>query len=849
MKETADTDADRRESASGLEMEDEAALGFEHTLMYGRYSKDLGQFAKTESKRLRAVEKQRRDDDKQRRKELLYYRGKWSRRAGRTFGVLWRNTFARLGEDWVFLCVLGVLMALISFVMDYGIAMCNRARIWLYRDLTTHPVLQYISWVTLPIALILFSAGFVQIVSRSAIGSGIPEMKTILRGVPLGEYLTFRTLVAKVVGLTACLGSGMPLGKEGPFVHIASIVATLLTKLITSFKGIYENESRNSEMLAAACAVGVACSFAAPIGGVLFSIEVTSVYFAVRNYWRGFFAAVCGAMVFRLLSVWFQDEETITALFKTDFKVDFPFDPQELFVFALIGVATGLMGALYVWVHRKYVMFMRQNMCMKSFLRQNRFLYPFFVALMVSSVTFPLGVGQFLAADQTTHDQVLDLFSNFTWSSDNLEIDQAEVVAHWTNPYTNFYINLCIYIGVTMCTAVVASTLPVPAGTFIPVFKMGAAFGRLVGECMANLFPRGFRYGHHISPILPGGYAIVGAAALAGSVTNTISTSVIVFELTGQITHILPVMIAVLISNAVSQLLQPSIYDSIIQIKKLPYLPDIVTSTHAYSVYVEDFMVREVKYIWHGITYRQVRDILRENKKLSSVPLVDSPESMVLLGSVRRKQLVVQLETHLGRDRRMEVVARWQRAAQRIQLAKHNHNWKALVQLAKGEQVDAAREERRATLSAQLAPELPDDERERRRIDDEDDVVGVSGARVAHIESAADFGDVSPPAPERLERRPSRFAVTPVPSEEAGGAAAAPAAAPGADRNVRRLPALAAEAHSEEDGLVLAEVGQSAEHCVGWELCHRHRLQRRKVSRAAETRPTTQFTYIGCGPP
>ena len=36
----------------------------------------------------------------------------------------------------------------------------------------------------------------------------------------------------------------------------------------------------------------------------------------------------------------------------------------------------------------------------------SRFLYPFFVALMVSSVTFPLGMGQFIAADQTTHDQV-----------------------------------------------------------------------------------------------------------------------------------------------------------------------------------------------------------------------------------------------------------------------------------------------------------------------------------------------------------------------------------------------------------------------------------------------------------
>lgn len=45
-------------------------------------------------------------------------------------------------------------------------------------------------------------------------------MKTILRGVALKEYLTFRTLVAKVIGLTATLGSGMPLGKE---VHIPTI--------------------------------------------------------------------------------------------------------------------------------------------------------------------------------------------------------------------------------------------------------------------------------------------------------------------------------------------------------------------------------------------------------------------------------------------------------------------------------------------------------------------------------------------------------------------------------------------------------------------------------------------------
>lgn len=164
------------------------------------------------------------------------------------------------------------------------------------------------------------------------------------------------------------------------FVHVASIVATLLSKLITSFKGIYENESRTTEMLAAACAVGVAATFYAPIGGVLFSIEVTSVFFAVRNYWRGFFAACCGATVWRLLGVWFRNEgwvtshrcwynhsnspfsvcfcqnaEAITALFKTNFRSDFPFDPQELFVFALLGAACGFAGAGYVTFHRKIV--------------------------------------------------------------------------------------------------------------------------------------------------------------------------------------------------------------------------------------------------------------------------------------------------------------------------------------------------------------------------------------------------------------------------------------------------------------------------------------------------------------
>lgn len=52
--------------------------------------------------------------------------------------------------------------------------------------------------------------------------------------------------------------------------------------------------------------------------------------------------------------------------------------------------------------------------------------------------------------------------------------------------------------------SIVASTIPVPSGIFIPVFKIGAAIGRLVGEGMHLWFPNGVRYGGRLSPIIPG---------------------------------------------------------------------------------------------------------------------------------------------------------------------------------------------------------------------------------------------------------------------------------------------------------------------------------------------------------
>lgn len=64
-----------------------------------------------------------------------------------------------------------------------------------------------------------------------------------------------------------------------------------------------------------------------------------------------------------------------------------------------------------------------------------------------------------------------------------------------------------------------------------------------------------------------------GAAAFSGAVTHSISTALLVFEMTGQIVHVLPILMAVLMANAIAQSFQPSFYDGTIIVKKLPYLP------------------------------------------------------------------------------------------------------------------------------------------------------------------------------------------------------------------------------------------------------------------------------------
>uniref|UniRef100_A0A663DZ50 Chloride channel protein n=1 Tax=Aquila chrysaetos chrysaetos TaxID=223781 RepID=A0A663DZ50_AQUCH len=579
----------------------------------------------------------------------------------------------RVGEDWYFLFILGVLMATISFVMDLLVVRLYEAHRWLYQEVGDILVLKYLSWTMYPMALAAFSTGFSQSITPYSggegtpkiwipppPGSGIPELKTILTGVVLEDYLAIQNFGAKVVGLTCTLASGSTvfLGKVGPFVHLSAMAAAYLGKMRTSVTREYENKFKQNEMLVAAQAVGVATVFGAPISGVLFSIEVMASHFAVRDYWRGFFAATCGAFVFRLLAVFNSEQDTIAAVFKSDLKIDFPFDLLETFFFAILGAVCGLVGCAYLFCQRWLLAAVKENRLTAKLLATDKPVYTVLVVLLLASITFPPGLGQLMASRLTMKEYLTSLFDNRTWGvlvpnassvAKPPGVDPQGLWQEWYHPSATIFGTLAFFLLMKFWMLILATTLPLPAGYFMPIFIYGATIGRLLGETVALLFPRGLRSEGDPHHIIPGGYALAGAAAFSGSVTHAISTALLVCEATGHLGHVLPVVLAVLVANAITQKHQPSFYDGTIIVKKLPYLPRI-RSRHmaSYQVVVEEFMERQVVALAKGGGFEEVLVALDASVN-AEYPVVE--RSPTLVGTVSRAQLVAFLQSHKGRGR------------------------------------------------------------------------------------------------------------------------------------------------------------------------------------------------------
>jgi H+/Cl- antiporter ClcA len=96
--------------------------------------------------------------------------------------------------------------------------------------------------------------------------------------------------------------------------------------------------------------------------------------------------------------------------------------------------------------------------------------------------------------------------------------------------------SLGVVLLVRFVMTAVAITLPLPCGLYTPLVVIGAAAGRIYGMAV----------GYVLGPSVHWGvYAVAGAAAFPAGATRAVSTAVFVFELTGSLGQLLPVLTSV----------------------------------------------------------------------------------------------------------------------------------------------------------------------------------------------------------------------------------------------------------------------------------------------------------------
>ena len=333
--------------------------------------------------------------------------------------------------------------------------------------------------------------------------------------------------------------------QEGPFVHIASCIANCLvfTGSKNPFKRMRENKSVKLAVLESACAVGVSATFRSPIGGVLFSIEVTSTYYMVANYWKGFLSAISASLMSHIIDI------VITLNPQVDFdpyysvKYISTYEAWEIPIFIVMGAFLGCCGSATVLNNARFSRIKSRILGKKvTFFKEA--MWTAFVGLLSASV-FLAGRSPKSFTQNSYKDNIDDLLVDNSLDSDVWESSFAP----WGKG--GMSISLLVYFLANCLLVSLSLTVAVPCGCFVPLFAGGAAFGRLVGEIVCT---------NVSADALPAGYAIVGAAALTAGATRTVSVAVIAMELTGELAFLLPLFCAVFSSCIVGSYFSLSIY-------------------------------------------------------------------------------------------------------------------------------------------------------------------------------------------------------------------------------------------------------------------------------------------------
>ncbi|CUE65228.1 voltage-gated chloride channel, putative [Bodo saltans] len=461
-------------------------------------------------------------------------------------------------------------------------------------------------------------------------GGGIIEVKTIVSGHHAKRYLGGWTVMTKIFACCLSTGSGIQVGKEGPFVHIGACIGGLWSNLFPS----YRSEGKKRELICTGSAGGVAVAFGAPIGGVIFALEELSSTYNFKVIMASLICGMVGVLFQGKMDIW-QTGRIVQ--FSVNYRHAWHF--FELPLFGALGIFCGLLGSVFI----------KFNLAIQRFRRPRvknwRVTEVCILGLVSALFNFftPYSRGPLL-------DLLSDLFQDCVPNS-TLEICQGGQLAIMAK------LILCAFVKLPLWAYAVGCFLP--SGVLVPSLTIGGLFGRAFGMFLSALqqtYSDSFLFTECVDQyfcVAPGLYAIVGASAMLTGVTRmTICLAVIMFELTGNVDYLVPVIIGILFAKWTCDAIGvEGAYEIAIEENKLPFLDPKKEFNHdsiAEDVYKgKEFMVLTGK----NCTVAGINELLAK-KAVHGFPVLSNLEDKVLLGYVTARGMAQALQkehtTRLG---------------------------------------------------------------------------------------------------------------------------------------------------------------------------------------------------------
>jgi CIC family chloride channel protein len=399
----------------------------------------------------------------------------------------------------------------------------------------------------------------IRIISKDAGGQGVAEVIFALRR--NAAKIPARTVVAKAVASAFTIGTGGSAGPEGPIIQIGGGVGSIVGRALKVSPQLLR------VVVAGGAAAGLAAVFNAPIGGVLFAMEVLLRDFVVDAFSLVVLSSVSGAVTAHLL---LGDK---TFLQTPSFALNFN---SELILFGALGVLTGIVCHYFVrTIHLVERTFDR------SFLPE--FWRPAVGGLLV-------GVFGWLLPP------VMGPGIRFMTSV----VRGGVEFSHWAP----------LMFILLLAGKIVATSLTLGSGgsggLLTPSFFCGATTGAFFGIACSWVFPSIGGYGS---------YALVGMAAFFAALSRAPLTAIIIlFELTHDPRVILPAMVACVLSTGAAQRLGVHSFELLRLLKKGFPIDELDSRDPLSALDVGSVMARDVVVLTQDMTLEQFKQKLAETR-------------------------------------------------------------------------------------------------------------------------------------------------------------------------------------------------------------------------------------------